>query len=82
MKHRQRLFNLCKLLLDFTRKLRKIDDPVFSALAQHNIPVQMVATSEIKLSVVIDENHLETAVRVLHDAFGLDQEPDGCELDE
>lgn len=53
---------------------------VFATLAKENIPIQMVATSEIKLSVIIDENYLETAVRALHDAFGLDEEPPGCDV--
>jgi aspartate kinase len=35
----------------------------------------MISTSEIKTSVVIDEKYLELAVRVLHRAFELDQEP-------
>jgi aspartate kinase len=34
----------------------------------------MISTSEIKVSVLIDEKYLELAVRVLHKAFGLDQE--------
>ncbi|NLH49140.1 MAG: aspartate kinase [Myxococcales bacterium] len=52
---------------------------VFATLAARGIPIQMVATSEIKLSVVIDENHLNEAVRALHDAFELDNMPAGCE---
>jgi aspartate kinase len=36
----------------------------------------MVSTSEIKISVLIDEKYLELGVRSLHEAFGLDREPD------
>ncbi|WP_423716344.1 ACT domain-containing protein, partial [Aeromonas caviae] len=39
------------------------------------INMQLISTSEIKISVVIDEKYLELAVRSLHSAFGLDQEP-------
>lgn len=46
---------------------------MFSALAQHNVNIQMITTSEIKVSVVIDEKFLELAVRALHDAFELEQ---------
>lgn len=46
---------------------------MFSALAAENINIMMISTSEIKVSVVIDDKYTELAVRVLHDAFGLDQ---------
>lgn len=49
---------------------------VFTTLAQEGIPVQLVSTSEIKVSVVIDEKYLELAVRSLHTAFGLDAKPE------
>ncbi len=52
---------------------------VFETLAAHDIPIQMVATSEIKLSVIIDEAHLEEAVRALHAAFELHKDADDCE---
>ena len=42
---------------------------MFDVLAKANINVQMISTSEIKISVVIDENYVELAQRVLHDAF-------------
>jgi aspartate kinase len=45
---------------------------MFKALADENINVQMISTSEIKISVVIDEKYLELAVRALHHSFGLD----------
>jgi aspartate kinase len=40
---------------------------------KEGINILMISTSEIKISVVIDEKYLELAVRVLHRAFGLDQ---------
>ena len=46
---------------------------MFRALAEEGINLQMISTSEIKISVVIDEKYLELAVRVLHKAFELDQ---------
>ncbi|WP_188150655.1 aspartate kinase [Teredinibacter waterburyi] len=45
---------------------------MFKALAAENINIQMITTSEIKISVIIDERYLELAVRALHTAFGLD----------
>ncbi len=47
---------------------------MFEVLHQDNINIQMISTSEIKISVVIDEKYLELAVRSLHDAFELDKE--------
>jgi len=46
---------------------------MFGALAKKHINIQMISTSEIKISVVINEQHLEPAVRVLHKAFALDK---------
>lgn len=46
---------------------------MFSALASENINIRMISTSEIRISCVIDERYGELAVRVLHDAFKLDQ---------
>ena len=51
-----------------------IASKMFRALAEEGINIQMISTSEIKISVIIDEKYLELAVRVLHKAFGLDQE--------
>lgn len=48
---------------------------MFKALAEDNINIQMITTSEIKISVIIDEKYLELAVRGLHSAFGMDKEP-------
>lgn len=51
-----------------------IASKMFRTLAEEGINIQMISTSEIKISVVIDEKYLELAVRVLHQAFGLEQE--------
>jgi aspartate kinase len=48
---------------------------MFKALADVGINIQMISTSEIKTSVVIDEKYLELAVRELHKTFELDKEP-------
>ncbi len=48
---------------------------MFKALADEGINIQMISTSEIKTSVVIDEKYMELAVRTLHRAFELDQAP-------
>lgn len=45
---------------------------MFATLAKENINIQMISTSEIKISVVIEEKYLELAVRALHTAFDLD----------
>lgn len=47
---------------------------MFKTLAQEGINIQMVSTSEIKISVIIDEKYLELGARSLHTAFGLDGE--------
>jgi aspartate kinase len=44
---------------------------MFQTLAKEGINIQMISTSEIKVSVVVDSKYTELAVRVLHDAFGL-----------
>ena len=51
-----------------------IASKMFRTLAEEGINIQMISTSEIKISVVIDEKYLELAVRVLHKAFNLEQE--------
>lgn len=48
---------------------------MFEALAEVAINIQMITTSEIKISVIIEEKFLELAVRTLHSSFGLDAEP-------
>ncbi len=47
---------------------------MFKTLAEEGINIQMISTSEIKISVVVDDRYLELAVRALHKAFGLDSE--------
>jgi aspartate kinase len=50
-----------------------IASTMFKTLAAENINIQMISTSEIKISVVVDEKYLELAVRALHAAFDLDK---------
>ena len=50
---------------------------MFKALADVGVNIQMISTSEIKISVIIEEKFLELAVRTLHSAFGLDQSEAG-----
>ena len=50
-----------------------IASKMFRILAEEGINIQMIATSEIKVSVVVDEKYMELAVRVLHKAFDLEQ---------
>ena len=50
-----------------------IASQMFAALAGEGINIQMISTSEIKISVVVDDKYLELGVRTLHSAFGLDQ---------
>jgi aspartate kinase len=50
-----------------------IASKMFRALSEEGINIQMISTSEIKTSVVIDEKYMELAVRALHKAFDLDQ---------
>jgi aspartate kinase len=52
-----------------------IASSMFRCLAEEGINIQMISTSEIKISVVVDEKYMELAVRVLHKAFDLDQMP-------
>ena len=49
-----------------------IASTMFQTLADENINIRMISTSEIKVSVVLDEKYLELGVRSLHEAFGLD----------
>jgi len=53
-----------------------IASKMFEALAQEGINIRMISTSEIKISVVVDEKYLELGVRALHQAFELDKEPE------
>ena len=52
-----------------------IASKMFGALAREGINIRMISTSEIKISVVVDEKYLELGVRALHDAFELDRKP-------
>jgi aspartate kinase len=52
-----------------------IASQMFRTLAEEGINIQMISTSEIKISVVVDEKYMELAVRVLHRAFDLDTQP-------
>jgi len=45
----------------------------FSVMAQNNINIQMISTSEIKISMIIDEKYGELAIRTLHEAYELDK---------
>ena len=47
---------------------------MFRTLAAERINIQMITTSEIKITVVIDEKYVELAVRALHSAFDLDKD--------
>ncbi len=51
-----------------------IANTMFQTLADENINIRMISTSEIKISVVVDEKYLELGVRSLHEAFGLDND--------
>jgi aspartate kinase len=53
-----------------------IASEMFSALGREGINIKMISTSEIKISIIVDEKYLELAVRVLHKTFGLDKAPD------
>jgi len=52
-----------------------IASTMFEALAKEGINIRMISTSEIKISVVVDEKYLELGVRALHGAFGLEGAP-------
>ncbi len=54
-----------------------IASTMFRALADEGISIQMISTSEIKVSVVVEDKYAELAVRTLHAAFNLDQEKGG-----
>ena len=46
----------------------------FQALAEKGINIRAITTSEIKISILIDQDYTELAVRTLHSAYGLDKE--------
>ena len=45
----------------------------FTSMAENNINIEMISTSEIKISMIVDEKYSELAVRALHEAYGLDK---------
>jgi aspartate kinase len=51
-----------------------IASQMFQALADEGINIQMISTSEIKVSVVVDEKYLELGVRTLHKVFSLEEQ--------
>lgn len=53
---------------------------MFRILAEENINIKMISTSEIRTSIVVDEKYMELAVRALHKAFGLDKASKAIEL--
>ena len=67
--------NICKVGLVGVgmRSHVGVASQMFQALAKEGINIQMISTSEIKITVVIDEKYMELAVRVLHKSFGLDK---------
>lgn len=52
-----------------------VPSKMFETLGRENINIQLIATSEIKVSVIVDEKHIERGVCALHAAFELDSEP-------
>lgn len=50
-----------------------IASKMFETLSAEGVNIQMISTSEIKVSCVIDDKYTELAIRVLHEAFGLDK---------
>lgn len=53
---------------------------MFRILAEENINIKMISTSEIRTSIVVDEKYMELAIRALHKAFGLDKATKAMEL--
>ena len=51
-----------------------VANKMFTALASKNINIYVIATSEIKISVLIDEKYSKKALKVLHTSFGLDKQ--------
>ena len=52
-----------------------IASKMFRILGEAGVNIQLISTSEIKVSVIFDEKYIELGVRSLHEAFGLDKEP-------
>jgi len=55
-----------------------VADRMFRALAEAGVNIQMITTSEIKISVLVEREQAQTALRVVHAAFQLDQTPEGA----
>jgi aspartate kinase len=53
-----------------------IASKMFTVMGNEGINIQLITTSEIKISIVVDEKYLELGARALHTAFGLDVEPE------
>lgn len=53
-----------------------VADRVFAALAEHGINIQMITTSEIKISVLVSRSHFQEALRIVHNAFDLEKPPE------
>jgi aspartate kinase len=51
-----------------------ITSKMFKALSDIGVNIQLISTSEIKVSVILDEKHIEAGVRALHSAFELEKE--------
>jgi len=49
-----------------------VANTMFKTLADNDINIQMISTSEIKISVIVEESKMEKAVQVLHESFGLE----------
>ena len=64
----------CPLLEVEWYRIQVLQLQMFDTLRNASIPVKMVSTSEIKVSVVIPESEMEKAVAVLHEQFGLDKQ--------
>ncbi len=67
--------NICKVGLVGVgmRSHVGVASKMFKALAEKNINIQMISTSEIKITVVINENEMQEAAKILHNVFGLEK---------
>ena len=67
--------NICKVsVVGLGMKTNSgVASTMFSQLAKHNINIHVISTSEIKISILIDDKYKELAIRSLHDAFKLDK---------
>ena len=67
--------NICKVsVVGLGMKTNSgIANTMFSQLAKYNINIHVISTSEIKISILIDDKYKELAIRTLHDAFKLDK---------